>query len=120
MAKLTGVGVALITPFTKDSSQVDYESFKKLIDNLNPYVDYFVVNGTTAESPTLSQQEKQDILYFVQENNVDKKPIVFGLGGYNTKGIISIFNEMDLSGVDAILSVSPQYVRPSQAGIIAF
>lgn len=118
MAKLTGVGVALITPFTKDSTQVDFDSFKRVLENLNPYVDYFVVNGTTAESPTLSQQEKQDILNFVKENNTDNKPIVFGLGGYNTKGIIKIFEEMDLSSVDAILSVSPQYVRPTQKGII--
>lgn len=118
MIELKGVGVALITPFTQDTSKVDYVGFKKLLDHINPFVDYYVVNGTTAESPTLTQKEKQEILNFVSDQNTDRKPIVFGLGGYNTKGIIDIFEEMDLSKVDAILSVSPQYVRPTQKGII--
>lgn len=117
MEKFKGTGVALITPFT-NTKEVDYKGLGALLKNMENHVDYYVVNGTTAESPTLTAKEKQGILDFVIANNAKKKPIVFGLGGYNTLGLIDIYKEMDLSGVDAILSVSPQYSRPGQKGII--
>ncbi len=116
--RLSGTGVALITPFTQNL-EIDFDALARLLTHVEDHVDYFVVNGTTAESPTLTQSEKQAILDFVIGHNRHKKPVVFGLGGYNTKGLVDIFNSMDMSGVDAILSVSPHYVRPSQDGIKA-
>ncbi len=118
MIDLNGVGVALITPFTENRQEVDYAAFEKLLGHIEPHIDYFVVNGTTAESPTLTTAEKLNILAFVAANNPHKKPIVFGLGGYNTYGIIELYEQMDLQAADAILSVSPQYSRPSQEGIV--
>lgn len=118
MKNLSGLGVALITPFTKNATAVDYTALENLLKNLNSYVDFFVVNGTTAESALLSLKERQQILDFVAAHNPDKKPIVYGLGGYNTEALINTFRAMDLSAVCAILSVSPQYVCPTQAGIV--
>lgn len=114
-----GTGVALVTPFDSDL-QIDYEGFEKLLEyNAQGGVDYFVVNGTTGESATTSKIEKWELLKFVIENNPKKLPVVYGTGGYDTLDIIEHIKEMDWSGVDALLSVSPYYNRPSQTGIIA-
>lgn len=114
-----GTGVALVTPFDSNL-QIDYGSFEKLLQlNTDGGVDYFVVNGTTGESATTNKQEKRALLKFIQENNPKKLPIVYGTGGYDTLDIVEHVKEMDWSGVDALLSVSPYYNRPSQKGIIA-
>ncbi len=114
-----GTGVALVTPFNSEL-KIDYDSFEKLLEfNSNGGVDYFVVNGTTGESATTSGQEKRDLLKFIQKNNPGKLPIVYGTGGYDTLDIVKHVREMDWTGVDALLSVSPYYNRPSQKGIIA-
>lgn len=114
-----GTGVALVTPFDSDL-KIDYKSFKKILEhNIQGGIDYFVVNGTTGESATTNKQEKRDLLKFIQENNPGNLPIVYGTGGYDTIDIVEHVKEMDWTGVDALLSVSPYYNKPSQKGIIA-
>ncbi|RDC65168.1 4-hydroxy-tetrahydrodipicolinate synthase [Adhaeribacter pallidiroseus] len=117
MKSLRGTGVALITPFTQDLA-VDYESLRKLLHfNLEAGVNYLVVNGTTAESPTLTDTEKIDILTFVKEFTAGKVPVVFGIGGNSTQQVLEIIKQTDFTGVAAILSVSPYYNKPSQQGL---
>lgn len=116
--KLTGVGPALVTPFHKDLS-IDFDGLKKLLQHVSPHVDYLVVQGTTGESATTSLAEKQEILDFVKANNERNLPIVMGVGGNHTLQIVETLKKLDLSGVEAILSVSPYYNKPSQTGIIA-
>lgn len=116
MKKLLGTGVALVTPFDSNF-QIDYKSLRKLLKHTAKGVDYYVVMGTTGESVTMSKQEKNDVLEFVKENNDSKLPIVFGIGGNNTAEVIENLKDSNLKGVDAILSVSPYYNKPSQEGI---
>jgi 4-hydroxy-tetrahydrodipicolinate synthase len=116
MKKLYGTGVALVTPFDANL-QVDYKSLKKLLNHTAKGVDYYVVMGTTGESATVSKEEKKRILQFVKDNNQKGLPIVYGIGGNNTAEVINTLHETDLRGVDAILSVSPYYNKPSQEGI---
>ncbi len=117
ISSLEGTGVALITPFAEDGS-VDYPGLKKLLTHVSDNnVDYLVVNGTTGESATTDKQEKLDILSFVKKENTHNLPIVFGLGGNNTREIVKLLNELDWTGVSAILSVSPYYNKPSQEGL---
>lgn len=116
--KLKGTGVALVTPFHKDGS-IDFKSFRKLIDRcIDGKVEYLVPLGTTGEAATLSQNERRAILDFVVEINDKRVPVVLGLGGNNTQEILTTLEECDFDGVDAILSVSPYYNRPSQKGIV--
>jgi 4-hydroxy-tetrahydrodipicolinate synthase len=117
MRKLYGTGVALVTPFT-DSLEVDYKSLRKLLNHTAKGADYYVVMGTTGESPTCTAEEKKKILEFVKENNARKLPIVYGVGGNNTAEVLEAVKSTDFEGVDAILSVSPYYNKPSQEGII--
>lgn len=116
MKKLHGTGVALVTPFT-DHQEVDFKALKRLLGHTAEGVDYYVVMGTTGEPATLENSEKKSILQFVKDNNSKNLPIVYGAGGNNTKKVIEAIKETDLSGVDAILSVSPYYNKPSQEGI---
>ncbi len=114
---LYGTGVALITPFTKDE-QIDYPSLEKLIAYVSNHgVDYLVVLGTTGENATINRKDRQAILRFVCEHNPRSLPVVFGHGGNNTRELIDELKTYDLSGVTAILSVSPYYNKPSQEGI---
>lgn len=118
MKKLFGVGVALVTPFKKDGS-IDFNGLKSLLNHTaDNGADYYVVLGTTGESATTSDEEKKEILEFIKRNNTAGLPIVFGLGGNNTHAILKTIKTMDFTGVDAILSVSPYYNKPSQDGII--
>lgn len=115
---LYGTGVALVTPFKKNL-EIDYEAFKRLLDfNADNGVDYFVVNGTTGESATTNKAEKHALLDFIRKNNKKKLPVVYGTGGYDTQDIVDHVKELDWTDVTALLSVSPYYNRPSQAGII--
>ena len=104
MKKLYGTGVALITPFT-DKEEVDYKSLKKLLNHTAKGVDYYVVMGTTGESATLDSEEKKSILQFVIDNNTKALPVVYGIGGNNTREVLETIHETDLSGVTALLSV---------------
>lgn len=117
MEQLHGTGVALVTPFDKDKN-VDFEGLLKLLEfTAKEGVDYYVVQGTTGESATTTTAEKAEILGFVKKNNERKLPIVYGIGGNNTQQVLDTIRNTDLSGVDAILSVSPYYNKPSQEGI---
>jgi 4-hydroxy-tetrahydrodipicolinate synthase len=117
MKKLYGTGVALVTPFT-ETLEVDYKGLKKLLQHTARGVDYYVVMGTTGEAATCSEEEKKKILEFVKDNNVNKLPIVYGIGGNNTHHVIESIRSTDFSGVSALLSVSPYYSKPPQEGII--
>ncbi|OQY03592.1 MAG: 4-hydroxy-tetrahydrodipicolinate synthase [Bacteroidetes bacterium 4572_117] len=115
--KLKGTGVAIVTPFRKDSS-IDFLSLQKLLDHvLNNGVNYLVVLGTTGETATLNSNEKKAVLNFVIDTVEKKVPIVAGFGGNNTGEIVSNIKHNNLSGIDAILSVSPYYNKPSQKGL---
>lgn len=112
------MGVALVTPFTEEGT-IDYIALRSLLAyTAGGGVDYYVVNGTTGESVTTTPEEKVALLKFVRENNPKNLPIVWGLGGNNTQAILDEISRTDLEGVDAILSVSPAYCLPSQAGIV--
>ncbi len=117
MKELTGLGVAMVTPFTRNK-EIDFIALEKLtIKLIDGGVDYLVVMGTTGESATLTKEEKQAVLNAVLKTNEGKLPIVFGIGGNDTLKMIEEYNEFDLSGVSAILSASPYYNKPSQEGI---
>lgn len=112
-----GAGTALVTPFKQDYS-IDYNALKKLVEfQIQGDIDFLVVQGTTGESPTLSWDEKIEILKIVADVNAGNKPIVFGLGGNNTMEIAAKMAVLPKS-VDGILSVSPYYNKPTQNGIV--
>jgi 4-hydroxy-tetrahydrodipicolinate synthase len=112
-----GSGVALVTPFKNDKS-IDFDALKKLVQlQLDGGTDFLVVQGTTGESPTLSQEEKMQILQTVIEANQGKLKIVYGVGGNNTLAVGETLKKVP-TGVDGILSVSPYYNKPIQKGII--
>lgn len=113
---LYGTGVALVTPFDANG-QIDFAALHKLLAFTAEGVDYWVVNGTTGESPVLSKEERKKLLAFVKENNPKKLPIVWGMGGNHTQELVAQIIETDWSGVAAVLSVSPYYNKPSQEGI---
>lgn len=117
MSQFRGTGVAIVTPFNEDKS-VDYLSLEKLVEHLIANgIDYLVVQGTTGESVTLTKEEKQQTLAFIQKINNGRLPIVLGVGGNSTAAVVDTLQNTDLSGVDAILSVSPYYNKPTQEGI---
>ncbi len=115
--RLRGMGVALITPFQEDGS-VDYKALIRLVDYLiQNGADFLCVLGTTAETPTLTTDEKNQIKKLVIERVNGRIPILLGCGGNNTQAIIDSLKNDDFTGVDAILSVVPFYNKPSQEGI---
>lgn len=115
--KFTGLGIALITPFNEDES-VDYERLGRLVEyQLQNNADYLVVLGTTGETPTLSEEEKTEIVDFVVSKVKGRVPIVLGVGGNNTVAIVKRLQTESFVGIDAILSVVPYYNKPSQEGI---
>ena len=117
MKAFVGTGVALITPFKEDLS-VDIQALNKLVKNqIENGIDYLVVLGTTAESATLSQEEKELVKAEVKKANEGRLPLVLGIGGNNTAGVVEEIKNTDLEGFDAILSVSPYYNKPTQEGI---
>lgn len=119
MEKLKGVGVALVTPFN-ESGTIDFDSLGKLIEHtISGNVDFLVVQGTTGESATLSAAEKQEILSYSVTRIAGRVPVVYGHGGNNTKLVVDTYKTIDLTGVSAILSVSPYYNKPSREGVLA-
>jgi 4-hydroxy-tetrahydrodipicolinate synthase len=116
-SKLTGMGVALITPFKEDES-VDYTALGHLIDyQVKNGIDYLVVLGTTAETATLTNEEKSEIQTFVVNRVKGRVPIVLGVGGNCTRNVVKELQNDDFTGIDALLSVTPYYNKPSQEGI---
>lgn len=107
----------MVTPF-KSNKEIDFPALEKLTNKLiNGGLDYLVVMGTTGESATLSFIEKQQVLDFVLKINNSRLPIVFGIGGNDTLKMVDDYNQFNLEGVEAILSASPYYNKPSQEGI---
>lgn len=116
-SKYLGTGVALITPFKSDLS-IDHEALTKIVNfNIDNGTDYLVICGTTAESVTLTKQEKQEIIATISQVNNKRLPLVLGIGGNNTSLVTDEIKNTDLSGIDAILSVSPYYSKPTQEGL---
>lgn len=112
-----GLGVAIITPFKADKT-IDFEALKKLVQlQIKGGTDYLVVQGTTGESPVLSQEEKQLVLETVIAENNGQLKIVYGVGGNNTSAVCELIKKIP-TGVDGILSVSPYYNKPTQKGMI--
>jgi 4-hydroxy-tetrahydrodipicolinate synthase len=113
----TGTGVALVTPFLS-TLEVDYNALANIIDfNIQHGVDYFVVLGTTGESVTLSEKEKDSIYHFVTKHVNKRVPLVAGIGGNNTFDVVEHVKHFNVDGYHAILSVAPYYNKPSQEGI---
>lgn len=116
-SRLKGMGVALITPFKADET-IDFDALSRLVEyQIKNGTDYLVVCGTTAETPTLTEEEKEEVKRFVVEINNGRLPIVLGIGGNNTRAVIAKIQQTDLTGIDAILSVTPYYNKPSQEGL---
>ncbi|CAL2082715.1 4-hydroxy-tetrahydrodipicolinate synthase [Tenacibaculum dicentrarchi] len=116
MQKFVGTGVALVTPFSEDLS-VDFQALKKLVNyNIDNGTNYLVINGTTAESATITTQEKAEIIKVIATENNGRLPLVLGLGGNNTQVVIDELKSADLSNIDGILSVAPYYSKPTQEG----
>lgn len=117
MTKFYGTGVALITPF-KDDLTVDFEALEKLVQyNIDNGTNYLVISGTTGESVTITKEEKVAIIECVKSVNSGKLPVVLGIGGNNTQAVIDEIKSTNFDGIDAILSVSPYYSKPTQEGI---
>lgn len=114
---LKGMGVALVTPFKSDKT-IDFEAFENLLEHLiNNGCDYLVVLGTTAETPTLSMSERQQVKDFVRQKVNKRVPLIVGHGGNNTMGLLDELKTGDFKDFSAILSVVPYYNKPSQEGI---
>ncbi len=119
MDKFKGTGVALVTPFRKEG-EVDYNALQKLVEfQIDNGVNYLVVQGTTGESVTLNEDEKLAVLEYVIDINKNRVPIVLGVGGNNTSSVVNQMRKFNNHKIDAYLSVSPYYNKPSQKGIIA-
>ena len=115
--RLRGMGVALITPFKEDGS-VDYEALLRLVDyQLQNGTDFLCVLGTTAETPTLSKEEKEKVKRTVIDRVNGRIPILLGVGSNSTQAVVDSVKNDDMTGVDALLVVVPYYNKPSQEGI---
>ena len=111
------MGVALITPCNEDGT-IDFPALARLIEyQIQNGIDYLVALGTTAETPTLTEDEKARVRAFIIEKVNGRVPIVLGLGGNNTNAIVENLKTQNFDGIDAILSVVPYYNKPSQEGI---
>lgn len=115
--QLRGTGVALVTPFSANGS-IDWNALERLIDHvINGGVNYVVSLGTTGETPTLSSEEKLDLIRFTFEKVNKRVPVVVGIGDYNTQDVVKRLQSCPLDEAAAILSVAPYYSKPSQEGI---
>ncbi|WP_426059346.1 4-hydroxy-tetrahydrodipicolinate synthase [Hymenobacter sp. B1770] len=114
-----GTGVALVTPFTPDFA-VDYPGWRRLLNFcIEGGVEYLVVNGTTGESPTTTADEKAELLRVAKEQVDGRVPLVYGIGSNDTAAAENLFRTTDLTGIAAVLSASPAYSKPTQAGLVA-
>ena len=117
MAKIQGMGIALITPFKADMS-VDYDALERLVEfQVSSGADFLAILCTTAETPTLTLEERAKVRKVVADVVRGRVPIVIGCGGNNTAAIVNELKTGDWRGIDAILSVVPYYNKPSQEGL---
>jgi 4-hydroxy-tetrahydrodipicolinate synthase len=115
--KFKGTGVAVITPFDKQE-KIDEKGLERVINHLiYGGVEYLVILGTTAETATLTKEEKRQVIDIALETIDGRVPFVLGVGGNNTREILETLEYQDFDGIDAVLSVSPYYNKPSQEGI---
>ncbi len=115
--KFKGLGVALVTPFTSDGS-VDWAALYRLVEfQISSGADFLCVMGTTAETPTLSAEEKERIKKDLVERVAGRVPILLGCGGNNTAAVVNELQTADFTGIDGILSICPYYNKPSQEGL---
>lgn len=113
----TGAGVALITPF-KENMEVDFDALGRVVDNqINGGMDFLVALGTTAETSTLSETEKRDIIEFVVDRSAGRLPVVVGMGGNDTRTMVPKLEKFDIPGVAGFLIVTPYYNKPNQEGL---
>lgn len=116
---ITGCGTALVTPFQDDGS-VDTSTFERLVRRqIEAGIDFLVPCGTTAESPTLSEDEQLELIRITREVAGDRVPVVAGVGGNHTAAIQRRAERVEALGVNGLLSVTPYYNKPSQEGLIA-
>ena len=117
--RFKGTGIALITPFNEDFS-VDYGSLERIVDHvINNGADFLVALGTTSEAPTLTAEEKQQVVKCILKTNNGRLPVLLGLGGNNTQAVIDAIKSQDFKSIDGILSVVPYYNKPNQRGMKA-
>jgi len=117
----SGLGVALVTPF-KQNYSIDYEALVRVLDGMllpAPSVDYILVMGTTAETPTLSTSERAELKDFVKRHVAGRVPLVLGVGGNCTSDVVATLTPEYIEGFSAILSVVPYYNKPNQRGMYA-
>lgn len=109
--------MAIVTPFKNDFS-IDFKALGKVVNHvINGGVNYIVAMGTTGEAPTLTKDEKQAIITFVADTIDNRVPLMIGIGGNNTQEVVNSIIHLDMTGVDAILSVVPYYNKPGQRGM---
>jgi 4-hydroxy-tetrahydrodipicolinate synthase len=114
---LKGTGVALVTPF-KSNSEVDFNALEKVINFvIDNGVEYVITLGSTGETPTLNEEEKNAIIYFTYDVVKERVPVVVGIGGNNTKEVCKQLETYPLHKAVGVLTASPQYNKPSQEGI---
>lgn len=114
---LRGTGVALVTPFNNKGA-IDFDALERVIHSvISNGVEYLITLGTTGETPTLSSDEKKDLIRFTCEKARNRVPVVVGIGGNNTKELIEDLETFPLDEAVAVLSASPYYNKPSQEGI---
>lgn len=114
-----GTGIALITPFNEDQS-VDFVALERIVNHvINGGADFLVALGTTSEAPTLTAEEKKQVVGTILKANAKRLPVLLGMGGNNTQNVIDQIKTQDFTGIDGILSVVPYYNKPNQRGMKA-
>lgn len=115
--KFRGLGIALITPFQTDGS-IDFEALDRLVEyQIKGGADFFCIMGTTAETPTLSHEEKRQLKEHLVDRVSGRVPLLMGCGGNNTAAIVKELETENWRGIDGILSICPYYNKPSQEGL---
>ena len=115
--KFRGLGIALVTPFQADGS-IDFDALDRLIEyQIQGGADFLCIMGTTAETPTLSREEKRLLKEHFVERVAGRVPLLMGCGGNNTAAILEELQTENWKGIDGILSVCPYYNKPSQEGL---
>lgn len=114
-----GIGIALITPFSDDKS-VDFVALERIVNHvISGGADFLVALGTTSEAPTLTPEEKKQVVSAILKTNAKRLPVLLGMGGNNTQNVIDQIKAQDFTGIDGILSVVPYYNKPNQRGMKA-